>query len=159
MRKGKPEPRTPIPAPGEGKRGVEGHIGYLLRQASAAMRAGIDHALADLGVTHPQFLVLTMVGAYPGLSNADLARLALLTPQTTSVIVANLKRVGAVASRPHAMHGRIRQLELTTAGRDTLRRCRRRVERVERRLTEGLSKRDEAVVRRWLARVGAELGG
>ena len=30
-----------------------------------------------------------MIGAYPGLSNADLARVAVLTPQTTNAIVAN----------------------------------------------------------------------
>ena len=39
-----------------------------------------NRALDDLGVTGPQFVVLTLVGAYPGLSNADLARLSHLTP-------------------------------------------------------------------------------
>jgi DNA-binding MarR family transcriptional regulator len=35
---------------------------------------------------------LTMLAAYPGHSNADLARVAVLTPQTMSLIVANLER-------------------------------------------------------------------
>lgn len=159
MRKNKSVVAPRIPGPGEGKRGVEGHLGYLLRQAGAGVRARIEHALADLGVTQPQFVVLTMIGAYPGLSNADLARLALQTPQTVSVIVANLKRAGMVASRPHAVHGRIRQLDLTDAGRETLRRCRQRVGRVERQLTEGLSAKDEAAIRRWLVRLAAENAG
>ena len=107
-----PEPRV-LPNPGEGKRGEEGHLGYLLRQAGAAFRARMEHALSDLGVTPPQFAALTMVAAYPGLSSADLARLSLLTPPTVTVIVGNLKRSGALVSRPHAVHGRIQQLEIT----------------------------------------------
>ena len=102
-------PRNPpsIPEPGQGKRGEEGYLGYLLRQASAAQRLRMERAMADVGVTLPQFLVLTMLRAYPGISNADLARLTMLTPQTVSVIVTNLERSGAITRRPHAVHGRI----------------------------------------------------
>ncbi len=84
------------PLPGSGKRGENGHIAYLLRQAQAAARLTLERALADLGVTPPQFAVLTMLNAYPGLSGADVARVALLTPQTVGVIIGNLERDGAV---------------------------------------------------------------
>jgi hypothetical protein len=62
-RKKSPLAMAQVPAPGEGKRGVEGHLGYLLRQAAAAQRAKTERALADLGVTPPQFAVLTMLNA------------------------------------------------------------------------------------------------
>ncbi len=155
----KPSPAIVAPAPGEGKRGAEGHLGYLLRQADVAFRARMERALADLGVTRPQFAVLTMVKAYPGLSNADLARLSLLTPQTMSTIVANLKRAGLLASRPHAVHGRIRQLALTEAGESALKRCRVRVDALEKQLAAGLAPRDEQAVRRWLTRIAVEHAG
>jgi DNA-binding MarR family transcriptional regulator len=113
----------------------------------------VERALADLGVTHPQFVILTMVRAYPGLSNADLARLAMLTPQTVSVIAANLERTGALERRPHAIHGRIRHLDLSNAGRMLLNRCRERVNALERELADGLSPDDDKVVRQWLARI------
>ena len=80
------------PPPGQGKRGEQGYLAYLLRQAQAATRLTMERALADLGVTPPQFVVLTMLRAYPGLSGADLARVALLTPQTVGVIIRNLER-------------------------------------------------------------------
>jgi hypothetical protein len=87
--KAKPEQRAPseeaavrVPAPGEGKRGEQGYLGYLLRQAHAAVRLKMERTLADLGVTSPQFAVLTMLNAYPGLSGADVARLTFLTPST-----------------------------------------------------------------------------
>src|SRR5262249_57307604 len=110
--------------PGEGKRGEQGYLGYLLRQASVALRTRMERDLSEEDVTPPQFAGLTMVGAYPGLSNADLARLSLLTPQTVSVIVSNLKRSCRLASHPHAVHGGIQQLEITKARRDLLTRSR-----------------------------------
>lgn len=154
----KPGSTPSVPAAGEDKRGEEGHLGYLLRQASVVFRARTERALADLGVTHPQFSVLTMVAAYPGLSNADLARLSFLTPQTVSVIVANLKRAGALASRPHAVHGRIRQLSLTQDGEALLARCKERVHALEADLSDGLAPGEEQAVRRWLVRIAVADG-
>jgi hypothetical protein len=68
----KPSAENPVraavrpPPPGQGKRGEQGYLAYLLRQAQAATRLGMERALADLGVTSPQFVVLTMLKAYPG---------------------------------------------------------------------------------------------
>jgi DNA-binding MarR family transcriptional regulator len=149
----KPLPVPTVPEPGEGKRGEAGHLGYLLRQASLAWRARMEHALAEFEVTPPQFAALTMIGAYPGLSSADLARLSLLTPATIAVIVANLKRAGLAATRPHPVHGRILQLELTDKGKALLARCKRRVYALEAELTDGLTPAEDKAVRRWLARV------
>ena len=143
-------PDAAIPEPGQGKRGREGYLSYLLRQAGAASRLTLDRSLADIGVTPPQFATLTMLSAYPGLSNADLARLAVLTPQTVSVIVGNLERAGALVRKPHAVHGRIQHLDLSDDGRDLLGKCRERVQRLERELTAGLAAEEERAVRRWL---------
>ena len=73
-RKTRPVDQPTVPRPGEGKRGPEGHLGYLVRQANSAVRAAMEKVLADLEVTPPQFAVLTMIVSYPGLSGADLAR-------------------------------------------------------------------------------------
>ena len=146
-------PSNSLPRAGEGKRGEEGYLGYLLRQAGAAHRLRMERALAEIGATPPQFLVLTMLAAYRGASNADVARLAMLTPQTVSVIVANLLRAGALARRPHEIHGRIHHLDLTEAGLKLLKACRERAHAIERELTQGLSPREEKAVRRWLVSV------
>src|SRR5712691_11296350 len=128
-----------LPRPGERKRGEAGYLGYLLRQAAGAYRLRMERALAEIEITPPQFSVLTMLAAYPGHSNADLARIALLTPQTVSVIVSNLIRIGAVVRRPHAIHGRIQHLELSRSGHALLAKCRTRAHAVERDLNTGLS--------------------
>jgi DNA-binding MarR family transcriptional regulator len=91
-----------------------------------------------------------------GLSNADLARLSLLTPQTVSVIVANLKRAKLLESRPHAVHGRIKQLALTAPAAAVLKRCKQRVAAIEADLAAGLSASEERALRRFLVRVAVE---
>ena len=148
---------TRPPPPGQGKRGEKGYLGYLLRQAQAATRLTMERALADLGVTPPQFAVLTMLKAYPGLSGADLARVALLTPQTVGVIIRNLERSGAIRKSPHPVHGRVLQWTLTRRGGTQLGKCRRHVRAVERRLMAGLSAKAQTTVRRWLSRIATDL--
>ena len=152
-----PPPSRKIPPPGQGKRGEQGYLAYLLRQAQAATRLAMERALADLGVTSPQFVVLTMLKAYPGLSGADLARVAMLTPQTVGVIVRNLERDGAIRKTPHPIHGRVLQWTVTRQGAALLEKCRRHAQAVERRLAAGLSAKAQIVIRRWLAKIAAEL--
>ena len=147
-----------LPRPGEGKRGPEGHLGYLVRQASVAVRAAMEKVLADIDITPPQFSVLTMIVSYPGVSGADLARLTFLTPQTINVIVRNLERMGAIRKSADAEHGRILRLTATPKGQALLKRCRGRVVEVEDRLGGMLGRDEERVVRRWLSAVGEALG-
>lgn len=149
MRKTSPH----VPDIGEGKRGEQGYLGYLLRQASAAHRLRMERALADKEITLPQFLTLTMLEAYPGISNADLARLAMLTPQTVSVIINNLERAGLVRRQPHPVHGRIQRIEASESGRRLLKQCRAKVNKVEQALMKGLGADEEKVVRRWLVAI------
>jgi DNA-binding MarR family transcriptional regulator len=155
---------TPAPAlagvrtpPGRGKRGEKGYLAYLLRQAQAATRLTLERALADLGVTPPQFAVLTMLRVYPGLSGADLARVALQTPQTIGIIIRNLERDGAIRKTPHPVHGRVLQWTLTRRGRTLLEKCRRHVTALERRLMAGLGTKAQVTVRRWLSKIAADL--
>jgi DNA-binding MarR family transcriptional regulator len=145
------------PPPGRGKRGEKGHLAYLLRQAQGATRLTLERALAELGVTPPQFAVLTMLRAYPGLSGADLARVALLTPQTVGVIIRNLERDGAIRKTPHPVHGRVLQWTLTRRGGTLLDKCRRPVKALERRLTDRLTAKAQATIRRWLSKIAADL--
>lgn len=150
--------KTPIPRPGEGKRGPDGHLGYLVRQANVAVRAAMEKALADIAITPPQFSVLTMIAAYPGVSGAELARLTFLTPQTINVIVRNLEKAGALEKSADAVHGRILRLTATAKGQVLLKKCRAKVMEVEGRLSGLVDRDEERAVRRWLGAVAEALG-
>ena len=98
-----------------------------------------------------------MLKAYPGLSGADLARVALLTPQTVGVIIRNLERDGAIRKTPHPVHGRVLQWSLTRRGGTLLDKCRQHVVALERRLVAGLGPKAHATIRRWLSKIAADL--
>lgn len=156
----KPSPSTRpagIPKPGQGKRGSQGYLTYLLRQANAAVRLTLERALGDLGATPPQFAVLTMINAYPGLSGADLARLVFLTPQTIGVITRNLERDGAIVKQKHPAHGRVLQWALTAKGQKLLASCRNRAHAVEAQITALLPPKFEPALRDWLSAVATDL--
>src|SRR3954466_4821059 len=98
-----------------------------------------------------------LLKAYPGLSGADLARVAMLTPQTVGVIIRNLERDSAIRKTPHPIHGRALQWTLTRRGAALLGKCQRHINAVERQLVSGLSADAQAAIRRWLARIASEL--
>ena len=117
------------------------------------MRQAVERSLADLEVTQPQFLVMTMVHAYPGSSSADVARLAMLTPQTISLIVANLEKAGRLTRTQSPEHGRVQVMALTDGGAALLARCRERTHALEARLSASIPPGLEPAVRRWLVDV------
>ena len=147
-----------IPLVGEAKRGPEGYLTYLLRQANAAVRLALDRALAKENMTYPQQAALTMIRAYEAISAADLARLAMLTPQTVNGIVRALEARGAIAKRPDPVHGRILRLVVTAEGRALNKRCRALTAPIEAALRSRLDPRHEAAMRAWLVDVAKAFG-
>ena len=136
---------------GEGFRGPNGRVGYLLRQAHQAFRVAAHAELAELGLTLAQYSVLSVADAEPGLSGAELGRESMLTPQTTNEIVALLVKAGLLQRRPDQHDRRLRRMVVTAAGHELVTRARPVVHAVERRMTASLDKTDLAHLRRWLS--------
>jgi len=153
----KRRPSHVVPVVGAGKRGPDGHIGYLLRQAQAAVRLAHDVALTGVGLTTPQFLVLNLLDAYPGASGAELARSAQLTPQTVNLIVRKLERERLIARDEHETHGRVLRLTLTAEGSARLREGKILSDKIERRILALADPDSERKVRRWLVDVAVAL--
>ncbi len=99
---------------------VAQRLGYVLKRAQHALRTRMDEALRPLGLTAPQYAVLSAVEAEAGISNARLARAAFVTPQSMQGILANLERDGLLARRADPGHKRILRAELTERGRAAL---------------------------------------
>jgi DNA-binding MarR family transcriptional regulator len=154
VRKGLPK----IPNVGEAKRGPEGYLTYLLRQANAAVRLALDRALAKEAMTYPQQAALTMIRAYEAISAADLARLAMLTPQTVNGIVRALEERGAIRKEPDPVHGRILRLVVTEEGRALNKRCRALTAPIEAALKARLDPARDKTVRQWLVDIAKAFG-
>lgn len=91
-------------------------IGYALKLAQQALRTRMDAGLREIGLTTPQYAVLTYLEGEPGASNATLARRSFVTPQTMQSILVGLERAGFISRTPHPEHGRVQRTELTAEG-------------------------------------------
>src|ERR671924_953871 len=138
------------PRIGEQYRGVEGHSGYLLRQAWNAFHGAMESALRNHGLTGAQYAVLSVLAMDSGLSGADLARACNTTPQAMNGVLATLERDGLVVRHPHPTHGRIVQVSLSAEGARPLEAANPAVRRLEATIERDFTSDEIATVKAWL---------
>jgi DNA-binding MarR family transcriptional regulator len=100
---------------------------------------------------------MALLQTTPGMSNAQLARQSLVTPQTMNVIVGRLEAAGLIVRAPHAAHGRILRAHLTALGEATLDGCLARAAAVEACLVGALQPADHPALLASLTRIGDAL--
>lgn len=114
-------------------------VGYLLMRVHRALRAAIDETLRPHGFTLPQVAVMFALARKSGLSTAELARRAFVTPQAMGEVLAGLEAKGCVIRRAHDSHGRILPTELTQTGIVARKLCHDVLAKAEAQMLSGLS--------------------
>jgi DNA-binding MarR family transcriptional regulator len=114
-------------------------LGYLLKEASSALRAAMEEVLRPLGMTVTHYSCLELLAQRPGLSNSELARGAFVTRQTMNVLLQHLEREGFVTRATEAPVGKALPTTLTASGRRSLTRATAAVRDVELRMLHGMS--------------------
>jgi len=117
---------------------LDGAVGYVLKQAAAALRGAMDAALRPLQLTVPQYACLELLGQRPGLSNADLARGAFVSRQSMNGVLRGLQDRGLLTRPATAVHGRALPTELTPLGRHQLQAASAAVRTVQQRMLSAL---------------------
>ncbi|MGN6446210.1 MarR family winged helix-turn-helix transcriptional regulator [Amnibacterium sp.] len=112
--------------------------GYLLKEASSALRSAMEAVLHPLGMTVTHYSCLELLAQRPGLSNSALARGAFVTRQSMHVLLQSLEREGLVLRQQTAPSGRALPVRLTEAGEAQLRRASAAVRDVEDRMLSEL---------------------
>lgn len=128
-------------------------LGYALKRAQQALRGHLDSQLREIGLTTPQYSVLAGLEVSGGLSNADLARRAFVTPQTMQAIIVTLERDSLIHRMAHPVHGRVRTTELTSAGRSVLRQAHEIVAAAEVRARNAVAPTDPEIIYSALLRI------
>ena len=130
--------------------GSEPTLLYLVGRIDRVVRQAIGTVLKTQGLSVNQYTTLSVLDRRSGLSNAQLARRALVSPQSMNEVLLTLEERGLVRRRAHPEHGRILQARLTAKGRSLLARCDAEVHQVEARMVSGLSDEDQATLRKAL---------
>ena len=138
---------------------MEPRLSYVVGRLDRVLRRQLDERLRPHGLTTPQYTTLSILRAPGVLSNARLARRALITPQSMSQILGGLERRGLIRRKPDPDHGRVLRVELTAAGRHVLRECDRAADDIERRMLERLGARDRSKLAPMLVECVRALGG
>jgi DNA-binding MarR family transcriptional regulator len=129
---------------------LETSLGYLLKEASSALRAAMEEVLRPLGMSVTHYACLELLAQRPGLSNSELARGAFVTRQTMNVLLQALERDGEVTRPAQAPVGKALPTELTARGRQSLAKATAAVRGVEDRMLAGMTRRDQDDARRIL---------
>lgn len=97
----------------------DAQLGYLLVVSADRMSRAWHAALRAQGINPRQFSMLATIAHDPGISQAELARRVMITPQSLSESIARLIDAGLIA-RATADPGRSAGLALTDGGRSLL---------------------------------------
>jgi DNA-binding MarR family transcriptional regulator len=129
--------------------GPDANLGYLFRLAYQRWRALLQDELEALGLSAPEYAILSVFETRAELSTSELARITQVTRQTMHPAILRLE--GARLLQRRARNQRVILLRPTEQGRAVLRAATKRVRAAERAAFAGLSDNDQATVRSWLA--------
>lgn len=92
----------------------------LMAQVSRLMRRAFDEKARSIGVTRPQWQVLTLLAANEGINQGGLAELLEVEPITLGRMIDRLQDASMVERRPDPADRRAWRLYITEKARDLL---------------------------------------
>lgn len=111
---------------------------YRVKRLFQTLRARVDEALDPLGISMPQYGAITVLEAEGLLSNAALARLNFVTPQTMMRIVGSLE-AGGLIERDLSGAGRSIRYMLSENGQKRLKEAHSLVTKIEQEMVGALA--------------------
>ena len=124
---------------------------YLIGRADRIVRARLEEALDDTGLSLPEFTALSVLTARPRLSNARLARRSLVTPQAMHKVIRSLEDAGLVTRSARPRGGRNLEATITDAGAELVARLLPRIAVAEDRALAALDSAERRELTRLLA--------
>jgi DNA-binding MarR family transcriptional regulator len=118
------EPPPAAPSP-------RARVGYLIYRLERRLRTRLDSAVRAEGITTTEYVTLSVLRERDGMSCAQLARWAFVTPQAMNVVVTALERRGLLLRRSAPHHRRVLRASVTPKGLEVLDRCERSMDTIE----------------------------
>jgi DNA-binding MarR family transcriptional regulator len=128
-------------------------IGYMLRRAQIAVFQDVFRVFATVGIRPAQFSVLTVIARNPGRTQSQVAAALGIKRTNFVALIDGLERRGLAERRPAPSDRRSHALHLTDAGRATVRRLNRMVERLEAGMIRRIGRDRRAVLLDLLTRL------
>jgi DNA-binding MarR family transcriptional regulator len=137
------------------------NVGHLLamslRSAYWTLHRRTDSAVAPLGVTANQYVLLCLLAEHSGLTQRALVELASSDPNTVRAMLLVLQRNGFIDRTPHPEDGRAWQISLTSKGRKALQRIKASTDSLRSSLLAALRPNESTQLLEMLQRITAAL--
>jgi DNA-binding MarR family transcriptional regulator len=88
-------------------------VAYLVYRVERRLRSRLDEITRAHGVTTTEYVTLSVLRERDGMSSAELARWAFVTPQAMNLVISALERRKLVKRRPDPSHGRVLRASVT----------------------------------------------
>jgi DNA-binding MarR family transcriptional regulator len=139
---------------------AEPGISYAIARLQQRVFAGVSELVAQHGLTTLQFTTLSVLSRHGApLSTSQLARRALMTPQSMSEVIHALEDKGLIKRNPHPNHRRTLPATLTAKGRRVLAACEEQVVEFESVMLEGFDEHEREAFLRMVKAAVRNLGG
>ena len=130
---------------------LKGHLGYFLRRAQVWVFQDFIRTLAEIDLRPAQYSVLAVIGANPGLSQADVSELLGIERARLVRLLDRLEKRSLVQRLASPHDRRSHALKLTAAGRTMLKRAKALAAMHEDRLLERLGPANHRLMMEMLA--------
>ena len=134
-------------------------LSYIIGRLDRVISQRIDEYISPYDLSVTQYTTLSVLSHRSGLSNAQLARRAYVTPQAMNQVLAQLAHAGLIERESHATHGRILCINLTEQGKTVLAVCDAAVEAMEQQMLNGVDFAGRESLRKVLIGCVRALGG
>jgi DNA-binding MarR family transcriptional regulator len=98
--------------------GLNHFVPYLMNRIAASWNASLAEELRKFDLTTPQMRALAVLGINSGLTINELSALTVTEQSTMSRTLDSLEARGLVRRRPRASDLRVREVDITPAGRE-----------------------------------------
>ncbi len=138
---------------------IQDNLGSVLGDVSRLLRKAFDERARSIGVTRPQWRVLTKLVGHEGINQGNLAEMLDLEPITVCRMVDRLQEAGLVERRADPADRRAWQLFLTPRARPIVEELRALADPLFHAATEGLSATELEQLHRSIAVIHSNLIG
>ena len=130
---------------------VGSRVSYLVYRLERRLRYRLDQAMNAHDVSVTEYVTLSVLRNHDGMSSAQLARWAFVTPQAMNLVISGLERRGLIQRAQSAANRRVLEASVTPRGHKVLARCEASMDAIEADMLGDLPTSDTEVLRRALA--------
>ena len=138
---------------------LDARLGTYVKVAEQAILAEKSRVLRADDLSVAQYATMMALYYVPGQSAAQLARTALVTPQTMANVLSKLESKRLIDRVPSEVHSRVNVITLTAAGEALVLRADENARDVEQRIRDAFTQDERAQLRDLLRRIAVVLRG